>query len=759
MSHKIDATGSVSAKLLGIMFMGCCASLAVGAMQPAVAQAECSNAMLNDGRRAYCNLIAGSSFANPGRALANGAGTPTTANASAGAFDPSPADSQDSTATRWADKNIAYLRSGSAGTVSLSQALSPVPRNNATYRRSVLVGRRTFTPRSNHALQLRSGSTIFASASNLAVANNSSGMDWASYSSNANNPIVSEAFFYNISLESMAEAPLAASLCDANGDGKTTVADVQLVINESLGVELSVNDLNSDGWVNVVDIQIVLNAVLNLGCSADTGPVGVPLITSITPTSGNIGQTVTGVVVQGTNLAGATFSLLGGGTVTPVEVGSTEATVTITVGQTPGPFVLVATGSSGPSTSQYVAGNTFVVFNAPGNNYSDMLFSVFNAAGPTPNYPPGSNEVDQVFSVFDPIVTPGTATLIPVGSNQAWQLFSTNNQTGTTPAAIAVSVAQAARRVDLDTGSGELLPGSRPPLNLIAGQTVELTVQSSLFLHYLEIEADGAPLASSTGGSMILPLTAPFGLDSFTLRTFGYATFGSANESPTETIRVVADPGRTIVGQVTDASGSPVPGAVVTWLAQGLAAEYYRFGGELRTIPDLRGGSARLSFLGALNYPNPQQVFGADPMGVNLGKYYAARLRGKIRLDTAGIYQFGLRAHSGARLTIDGQLVAEAEATGADAALAMGSANLTAGAHEIEVTHFESGGAAVLQLLWTPPGGEQTVVPPEAITSEAPTFWRAVTGSDGRFVLHVPAALDGVVVNLAAGLGSVQVDR
>jgi uncharacterized membrane protein len=52
MSHKIDATGSVSAKLLGIMFMGCCASLAVGAMQPAVAQAECSNAMLNDGRPA-----------------------------------------------------------------------------------------------------------------------------------------------------------------------------------------------------------------------------------------------------------------------------------------------------------------------------------------------------------------------------------------------------------------------------------------------------------------------------------------------------------------------------------------------------------------------------------------------------------------------------------------------------------------------------------------------------------------------------------
>jgi hypothetical protein len=368
------------------------------------------------------------------------------------------------TPLRLSRPGISGHRSGSkAGAVSLSGMLRSIL--TATLAAAVL----TFS-----ALALAK-STILASASNLAVANNSSGMDWASHSFSANNPIVADGVFDSISLESMAEAPPATSLCDANGDGKTTVADVQLIINESLGLELPVNDLNSDGSVNVVDIQLVLSAVLNLGCSADTGPVGAPLITSITPTSGTLGQTVTGVVVQGTNLGGATFSLPGGGTVTPVEVGSTEATVNITVGQAPGPFVLVATGSSGASTSQYVEGNTFVVFNAPGNNYSDMLFSVFNATGPTPNYPPGSNEVDQIFSVFDPIVTTGTATLIPVGSNEAWQLFSTNNQTGTTPAPIAVSVAQAARRADLDSGSGELLPGSRPPLSLIAGQTVQLT--------------------------------------------------------------------------------------------------------------------------------------------------------------------------------------------------------------------------------------------------------------------------------------------
>src|SRR5205823_6241106 len=108
-------------------------------------------------------------------------------------------------------------------------------------------------------------------------------------------------------------------------------------------------------------------------------------------------------------------------------------------------------------------------------------------------------------------------------------------------------------------------------------------------------------------------------------------------------------------------------------------------------IPDLKPGAlARTSFLGAMNYPNPQQVFGLDPMGVSLGKNYAARLSGKIQIADAGIYQFGLRAHAGANLKIDGRVVAEGIAADSEAALATGSVNLSAGEHDIELTHFES---------------------------------------------------------------------
>jgi len=518
------------------------------------------------------------------------------------------------------------------------------------------------------------------------------------------------------------------------------------------------------------------------GITANSGTLAFvppPSITSITPEYGTIGQTLTGVVVQGGNLSGASFNLSGGGTVTAVTTSATQATVNITFGSSPGVYVMVATTSSGSSTSQTTSGDFMIVFNTAGNNYSDMLYSVFNATGNTPYYPPGTNDTGLVFSVFNAtgnapdypagsnytdflfsvFNATGATPFYPAGANLAWQLFSEQNPTGARTASVPISVSPTGRPVNLVAESGDELPSGRPPVKLIAGQSVEIKIQPSLFLHYLELDADNAALASSTTGSLSLPLTAPFGVDSFALRAFGYTSFGATSDSLTETVRVEADPGRTITGTVTDANSAPLPGAVVTWQAQGLTAEYYGFGEQLTAIPELRKQPTRMSFLGALNYPNPQQIFGLDPMGVGLGANYGSRLAGKLQVDTAGLYQFELVAHRGARLTIDGQVAAEGATTGAEAIAAIGSMNLAAGVHEIVVTHFESSGAAALQLLWTVPGGVQTVLPASAITAEAPPQWRAITGSDGRFVLQVPAALDGVVVKLVTGAGSVQIDR
>jgi hypothetical protein len=57
--------------------------------------------------------------------------------------------------------------------------------------------------------------------------------------------------------------------CDIQRNGSINVADVQLIINQALGVSPPVNDLNGNGVVNVVDVQIEISAVLGLGCAAN----------------------------------------------------------------------------------------------------------------------------------------------------------------------------------------------------------------------------------------------------------------------------------------------------------------------------------------------------------------------------------------------------------------------------------------------------------------------------------------------------------
>jgi hypothetical protein len=59
----------------------------------------------------------------------------------------------------------------------------------------------------------------------------------------------------------------SANACDVGNSGTVNVTDVQLMIDEALGVVPAVNDLSQDGVVNVVDIQIVIAGALGLGCS------------------------------------------------------------------------------------------------------------------------------------------------------------------------------------------------------------------------------------------------------------------------------------------------------------------------------------------------------------------------------------------------------------------------------------------------------------------------------------------------------------
>jgi hypothetical protein len=63
--------------------------------------------------------------------------------------------------------------------------------------------------------------------------------------------------------------------CDVNQYGSTTVADIQSLVSQALGLSQAANDLNGDGMVNVVDVQIALNDGIGLGCTFKTSQMSV----------------------------------------------------------------------------------------------------------------------------------------------------------------------------------------------------------------------------------------------------------------------------------------------------------------------------------------------------------------------------------------------------------------------------------------------------------------------------------------------------
>jgi hypothetical protein len=56
------------------------------------------------------------------------------------------------------------------------------------------------------------------------------------------------------------------SPCDVNSDGVTNTADVQLAINQVLGLASKTLDLNADGKTSIVDVIRVINAALGGAC-------------------------------------------------------------------------------------------------------------------------------------------------------------------------------------------------------------------------------------------------------------------------------------------------------------------------------------------------------------------------------------------------------------------------------------------------------------------------------------------------------------
>ncbi len=89
----------------------------------------------------------------------------------------------------------------------------------------------------------------------------------------------------------------------------------------------------------------------------------IPVITSITPAYGSLGQQLSGVTVQGSNFTDATtFDLPGVAFASEVHItGSTQATLNLTIFANAGPgyYALIADANGAVSSSVPTAGNRF----------------------------------------------------------------------------------------------------------------------------------------------------------------------------------------------------------------------------------------------------------------------------------------------------------------------------------------------------------------------------------------------------------------
>ena len=112
---------------------------------------------------------------------------------------------------------------------------------------------------------------------------------------------------------------------------------------------------------------------------------------------------------------------------------------------------------------------------------------------------------------------------------------------------------------------------------------------------------------------------------------------------------------------------------------------------------------------------------------------FAIRFRGKLAIETPGIYTFALNSDDGSKLYINRNLVVDNDGIHLPRYV-RGSLKLAAGMHHIEIHYFQGWPYQIaLQWFYQPPNGEEQIVPPEKIyLPELPRVPNALIGLQNR---------------------------
>ncbi len=145
----------------------------------------------------------------------------------------------------------------------------------------------------------------------------------------------------------------------------------------------------------------------------------------------------------------------------------------------------------------------------------------------------------------------------------------------------------------------------------------------------------------------------------------------------------------------------------------GLLTEVYVPGGRLTHVPDFDTLTPFRTYTVAnIDVPNREYTQGFPDLGIDVLEDFAIRLRGRLKVETAGTYGFTLNSDDGSKLYIDGSLVIDNDGLHPMRAM-QGSTMLAAGFHDIEIQYFQGPRTHIgLQWFWQPPGSVNEIVPP-----------------------------------------------
>lgn len=164
-----------------------------------------------------------------------------------------------------------------------------------------------------------------------------------------------------------------------------------------------------------------------------------------------------------------------------------------------------------------------------------------------------------------------------------------------------------------------------------------------------------------------------------------------------------------LIWQMPDHDPEPVPSEALFRIkghSQGLLGTYWR---------DMNWEGAPLfhqvtPFL-LLAWPDEQPVVPNGP--------FSARYTGSLHVTEPGTYLFRVKADDGARLILDGNVLAEGMTAGQPNEFET-TVELEARDHPIQIDYFQQGGGSGLRLFWSYNGGPIVPIPPTALIPAQP---------------------------------------